>query len=999
MIKALQNTTITVLFSLASILVVSSSWAFDANDVWFRDIQAPPPEVLNALNRQAIPQQFQGCQAAACRMVAAEAGTPYTGPDPLPPDRRNILGVAEQLQTDGIDSNLHVPSEPGASQLGHLVDDVTAPGRRPAVIVGLSPFHDPQRPGAGDVTGHAVVVDGTWTDPATGREYFVVRDSGVAAVDNLNDPLLGRHQGGVYLKPKRTADWSVRHVLEPLPKGPYGAPNPRLNPNLRPNRLAGANLPQLAGVKGAQIADDAVRAGTTADDAARAAARAKDMADTADKLDGLADAGKGRSALGKAVGALEAIGKIADTAEGAIAAAQLADLFRQINKASDPELSPEERNSLLDKIRQAANDLRDSAAVGAIMQRHPVVAVIYGAWTVGCLAGEFRSASTEASGGCLDRHISAWDRANEDIESWWTGNPTAREAHARALCDKFLKAVREKRVVRAIDPTTDKPYTTFEICNAIKRGETIGDYIQSASVSPEEVTEELPRPEVALLPPTCDPAQNKAIIANLRRAANDGNQAAQGHIARMEAINGQIASANSSYESAKQAYDGGNIDTARTALTAAQTSLDGMGGAPDCPDLRGKITSGLAKAGRLEGILTEVRNAVNSCDAGTIQGIRQSYGDLNHPAVDALFRQGDAIVQAAAAYEDAKIAYSGGNLGSAESSLHRARGALSRAGGSVCPDLRQRVEDGLGRIERLRDAIRSAEQAAASCNASTVERWSTSLAKVSNPAANPVKAKLKRARTECEAKAVAERNATCERKHGRGYYAGEPDAGGTFYCIPNRSAADAWCNANNSGSGWKASKINAKGGFGCDRSAKQQQAENSASCRNQYGAGYYAGKPRKDGTYFCLPTKKTANAKCRQINGPGAIAGRIKPDGSHDCQWSGKARTQQAWADCRRQFGNALANVKIFKNGTYQCIYNTARRQPQHDPRSSAAAAAAAGAIIQGIIGAATNRDRGRQPSSGGHQPPPTVYTPPRTRGSGRSDHCKNMSIAAPTCS
>jgi hypothetical protein len=994
MTKALKNTAITALLWLASILVVSSSWAFDANDVWFRDIQAPPPEVLNALNRQAIPQQFQGCQAAACRMVAAEAGTPYTGPDPLPPDRRNILGVAEQLQTDGIDSNLHVPSEPGASQLGHLVDDVTAPGRRPAVIVGLSPFHDPQRPGAGDVTGHAVVVDGTWTDPATGREYFVVRDSGVAAVDNLNDPLLGRHQGGVYLKPKRTADWSVRHVLEPLPKGPYGAPNPRLNPNLRPNRLAGANLPQLAGVKGAQIADDAVRAGTTADDAARAAARAKDMADTADKLDELADAGKGRSALGKAVGALEAIGKIADTAEGAIAAAQLADLFRQINKASDPELSPEERNSLLDKIRQAANDLRDSAAVGAIMQRHPAVAVIYGAWTVGCLAGEFRSASTEASGGCLDRHISAWDRANEDIESWWTGNPTAREANARSLCNKFMAAVRQKRVRLKGD------FTVLDACNAIKRGDTISDMIETAAVSPDDVTEDPPKPEVSLLPPTCDPAENQAIIANLRQAANDGSEVAQGHLARIEGANAQVAGAKASYESAKQAYDAGDLAAARASLNAAQASIDGLGaGAPDCPDLRGKIAGGLERADRLERILSEARAAVSGCDPAAVQAVEQSYGSLDHPALTPLLAQGDAIVQANAVYEDAKIAYSGGNLGSAESSLHRARGALSRAGGSVCPDLRQRVEDGLGRIERLRDAIRSAEQAAASCNASTVERWSTSLAKVSNPAANPVKAKLKRARTECEAKAVAERNATCERKHGRGYYAGEPDAGGTFYCIPNRSAADAWCNANNSGSGWKASKINAKGGFGCDRSAKQQQAENSASCRKQYGAGYYAGKPRKDGTYFCLPTKKTANAKCRQINGPGAIAGRIKPDGSHDCQWSGKARTQQAWADCRRQFGNALANVKIFKNGTYQCIYNTARRQPQHDPRSSAAAAAAAGAIIQGIIGAATNRDRGRQPSSGGHQPPPTVYTPPRTRGSGRSDHCKNMSIAAPTCS
>ncbi len=491
-------------------------------------------------------------------------------------------------------------------------------------------------------------------------------------------------------------------------------------------------------------------------------------------------------------------------------------------------------------------------------------------------------------------------------------------------------------------------------------------------------------PRVELSDATCSPSQNAEIMSKLNQAAADGSQAAKDHVAKLTPIVAAVSNAHAAYDTAKQAYAAGQLANVRSNLNGAKAAIDGLGGKPDCSDLAGKIASGLDKADRLDEVLREIGNAVSSCNVAAIERVRQRYGNQSHPAITSALRTGDGIIAANASYEDAKRTYSSGDLGSAESSLSRARSALSQAGGAKCSDLRDKIAGGLSRVERLRDAIRSAEQAVSSCDQPAIKRWTGSLATVTNPAADPVKAKLKRAGKKCESQAVATRNERCRRDHGPGYHAGKPGADGTYYCIPSRKTADNWCNANNKGSGWRAGKINAKGGFDCEKSRKQQQAENNAYCRRQHGRGYYAGKPRKDGTYYCRPTKKTASAWCRANNpGSGWYAGKIKANGGFNCYQSAKGRSRQAWADCRRQFGNRLVNVKIFKDGRYQCIYNTgtAGQQPRHNTQTSAAAAAAAGAIIQGIIGATGNRDRNRPPRIGGQQRRPgSTQTPRRTQ-------------------
>lgn len=144
------------------------------------------------------------------------------------------------------------------------------------------------------------------------------------------------------------------------------------------------------------------------------------------------------------------------------------------------------------------------------------------------------------------------------------------------------------------------------------------------------------------------------------------------------------------------------------------------------------------------------------------------------------------------------------------------------------------------------------------------------------------------------------------------------------------------------------------------RASAGKKSRANAQCRKQYGAGYYAGKIRGDGTFSCRPNKKTANAWCRSKNGRGSIAGRVRSNGTFNCHFSRKQRSRQAWAACRKQYGSRLANVKIFKSGRYRCIVrNVVRRDPPPPPQQHAPATSAA--VIGGILGVfegLTNRHR-----------------------------------------
>ncbi|MCL4764734.1 MAG: hypothetical protein KJZ80_00695 [Hyphomicrobiaceae bacterium] len=719
----------------------------------------------------------------------------------------------------------------------------------------------------------------------------------------------------------------IAKILEGLPADRRAGVLARIRSNSGPGLVddilhASARAGRLS-PGSASLADDLARAGGSADDAARAAS----------KLDDLAKSGFGHKRLAAAADALDALGKAATAADVALAAGQLKDYFEKMERALDPATPKDEAQALLEEAQELRKSLAETGALTALVERYPAVAAIYGAWTVACAAGEWMSPTPEADAllrgsslprTCLDRHISAWDSARD----WWSGKTEERAEHVRSLCGKFMKAVREKRVTLRGD------FTVMDVCEALKRGEGIGDMIRTADASPGDIPGEDPPPEVPLAAPTCDQRRNADIVSGLRAAAASGSQAAMAHIARLESINARISAAQSAYAAARETYSEGDMSAARSQLQQSKSAIDELGGTPDCSELAGKIAEGLSRADRMEQILTEARGAAERCDGAELETLRERYGSVHNTGLQSLLAQIEAISLANARYERAKEEFSAGQLAQTRASLVAARGSLSSARLPGCADLAGKLTDGIARVDKLEDAIHAGQQAVDACDASAITRWQTAFAKVSNPAAGAIKAALgnaiglckDREREVAEARAreaVEQRQATCIKDYGPGYVVGHVLEDGRFFCQPTQAAADAWCVARN-GQGHVATNIDSRGGFAC------------------------------------LPGKKTADAWCNANNpGSGWYAGPIRADGSYDCLLSQAGQRAAAEADCRRQHGDRL--IRVYKrNGQYWCEHQTVakggnrRRPPTYDPSAAAAAVAAAVAAVQ----AAKQRNR-----------------------------------------
>ena len=263
----------------------------------------------------------------------------------------------------------------------------------------------------------------------------------------------------------RHAADSIASVIEKLPPNRRAAALARVQASGRPGLVD-------------QIVDASRRAGrlppgsSLLDDAARAGSKLDDANDLARKLDALWEASGGRRAIGPAIGLLESIGQAANAAEMVAVTSQLAGLLAELDQALDPATPPDVAQQLLEDIRLRAGELRDSAILGAIMERFPVVAGIYGGLFVGCLTGELISPGvaagelgegTAATGSCLDRHVAAMDRFSD----WLTGEEDARAQNREQLCEKFRDAVKQGRARMKED------WTVLEACQFIRYGNTI----------------------------------------------------------------------------------------------------------------------------------------------------------------------------------------------------------------------------------------------------------------------------------------------------------------------------------------------------------------------------------------------------------------------------------------------------------------------------------------------------------------------------------------------
>lgn len=778
------------------------------------------------------------------------------------------------------------------------------------------------------------------------------------------------------------ADSSRLAALEDLAEtmGQVSKKNPSFNPNaaddiarivegLPPGRRAGV-LSRIRANGSPGLVDDVLaasrRAGrlppgaSLADDMARASL--DDLARIGGKLDDAADIGKARRALSAASSAMDALGKAAATAEVALAASQLAELFDLRSRIMDPDISDEEAASLIERAGNLARNLAESSMLVALTEKYPAVAIAYGTWSLACAGGEWVSPTKSPlpagsrGSNCLDRQVRALDRAHD----WWTGKDKQREAQSRGLCDKFIAAVKEGRV---------KPSGSFSVknvCDAIRYRLPIGDMVERV-VKPEEETKPEKKPEpVVIVAATCDAAENSDIIAGLRQAAQNGSAEAIAHIARVEAINGQISGARSALASARQSYAQGNMDAARSGLDNAKSTLEGFAGAPDCSELIGKIATSLDKVERLGQHLDKGRNALGSCDPGRLEETRSRYQNAPHPELQNIAAQAGNMIAARSSYSEAKTQYSNGDLAGAQASLNRAISTLDSADPGNCSALREDLANGLARIDKLRNAIRSAEQAVVACNIEQVELWRGRFSKVANPAAAAIKNQLERGEGACKDKQRDERIAASNQSCRNSF-------GDQSYATRKTAATDKPQCGCKSGYQWN------KGQTKCVKGPSKDQlaADRKRNCRQKFGKGFYPGPVNSKGVYYCRPTQAVANARCRKANDKGVVASKVKADGTYTCRRTGASQRQIALNSCRRKYGRSFIRL-VKKGGRYLCEHGQRRTaQPSHSSKNSAAVVGAIGGII-GAIGNASNRRRNDQPrvqqrtprrSSGGSAP------------------------------
>jgi len=273
------------------------------------------------------------------------------------------------------------------------------------------------------------------------------------------------------------------------------------------------------------------------------------------------------------------------------------------------------------------------------------------------------------------------------------------------------------------------------------------------------------------------------------------------------------------------------------------------------------------------------------------------------PSNAALLQQAAAIVATCTAAQSkinrATQLYHRGDYRQSRQLLQDADGDIGQLPLQSCDSLLQRIAAGQQAINLAEENERSTRAAIASCNENEIDRLRNTYASSRQSSARTILARLDRAAEKCANRRI-------------------------------------------------------------QRARVEEKSQANAECRRLNGSGYYAGKIRGDGSFSCRPTKRTANAWCRNKNGRGSIAARIRADGSFSCRYSRQERTRQAWAQCRRQYGNALATVKIYNSGRYRCIVRQEppprRTEQSHDPATSAA-------VIGGILGAIeglSNRRRNR---------------------------------------
>ncbi|MEX3011909.1 hypothetical protein [Hoeflea sp. TYP-13] len=712
----------------------------------------------------------------------------------------------------------------------------------------------------------------SWKNSKNIRDAYQVADNSLSkAIGDMTDTLADAAEANP--KFKAQAANRVAELMDRLPEGERAKAMERIK-----SKHSGFadEVAEAIGKRrtGLAAADDLKGAGQL-DDAARKAAG------SADDLSKVAKLKNGFKAAGNA--ALTALGGIGVGADVYMAGSELKTVIESINKAMDPSTPEAEADALFEKAAASSQALIESGMLGILMEKYPPVAAAFGTWVLTRHGGEWVLANTE-TGQAINRGATnvmdigmqaAWGLHEKMIEL--AGGETQQmrdDAQIIERCVAYTRAIDRKEIF------PKEGVTAVKICQYIREGK--GNLIKSELLRDKS--------EVVKVDPCAAPKE--ALTA------------------------------------ADALLDAGDLGAAETAYGAIE--------AGECAEIAETVAArNTAIAEQVDKIAQNADKAAKSCDASVINAALQNAAGVKHPTLDPLQRNltgiKSLVERADTSFRQAKEAVKAGRLGSALSDLHRAKSAYDDLGDKAgCEGQRQRVAVGISKVQRVIGALDKIDAAMAACDYERLNKFKAQIASLKKPTRALIDkgAAIPAIISDCEAKdpeiVAARANADCKAEYGSGYSAGKVGEDGSFFCLPNRATANAWCNKNNKGGGWVATKVRYNGTFNCQLS----KAGRNAACRRDYGSGYYAGKARKDGSYNCYMGKTARNTQCRSQYGAGWYSG------------------------------------KLLSNGQFYCYppkgANTARRNTpssRNNAADAAAAAAIAGAIITGII--ATQRSGG----------------------------------------
>lgn len=335
----------------------------------------------------------------------------------------------------------------------------------------------------------------------------------------------------------------------------------------------------------------------------------------------------------------------------------------------------------------------------------------------------------------------------------------------------------------------------------------------------------------------------------------------------------KCAALNDRVDGASDQFKEGRIKDAHQSLLAIISDISSLSDGTACIKVKARAEGNASKIGKVIDLIGDVKDALTKCEPTIIERQAKVLKGAKNVRLAALRNRVVRSKPIAVKYIAAKSAYKKGDMKSSERLFREALARVRKAKERTCQNIENRINDNLDRVDRLKNIAAIGKRVGSSCDLKSLSSLKSRLSKTRNPFLDKVYDDLEKSEKACERKVG---NNACIEKFGpyaslnvsQGQY-----LAGQYKC----SCAKGYVMRNDFGS--EASCVSVK------KARKADQAFRNKQCEK----GRYAGPVRKDGTFYCIPTKSFANNWCRNnYPGRGAWAGKIGAKGNFRCYWRTK---------------------------------------------------------------------------------------------------------------